>query len=209
MCWGNKGSCCPIDDEAVSPCHDLRWIISASTSSRRCLQLIVPIILRKWNFFKKLQRWFLSEKYAKHRIKCGDNIFCWHPKANVLESVHKTGWISWSFSSVVVVVIVYSLEGLNITWLGPEARETLTFTDIVLHEDTPRWLRMILCAMNIPWANHWTEREYRSKLWLGVESFSATLCRVANSELMSEKIGMFYVVHPWETNMTLDHAHFQ
>lgn len=69
------------------------------------------------------------------------------------------------FSKVLAVDCAYHFEKVKFLQEAAKvARETLTFTDIVLHEDTPRWLRMILCAMNIPWANHWTEREYRSKL---------------------------------------------
>jgi hypothetical protein len=49
-----------------------------------------------------------------------------------------------------------------------KARETLTLTDVVLrNKDAPVWLRMALCAMDIPWSNHWTEQEYRSKLQRG------------------------------------------
>ena len=38
---------------------------------------------------------------------------------------------------------------------------SLTYTDIVLRNGAPVWVRLMLCAMDIEWKNHWTEPEYR------------------------------------------------
>ncbi|CAE7565541.1 unnamed protein product, partial [Symbiodinium pilosum] len=45
-----------------------------------------------------------------------------------------------------------------------QIRETVIFTDVILREDTPSWVRLCLCAMDIRWSGHWTEKDYRGKL---------------------------------------------
>eukprot|EP00435_Cladocopium_sp_Y103_P013188 s1311_g3.t1 len=71
------------------------------------------------------------------------------------------------FTKVLAVDCAYHFEKVKFFQEANKvARETLTLTDVVLRDEktTPLWLRMALCAMDIPWSNHWTEQEYRSKL---------------------------------------------
>ncbi|CAL1146671.1 unnamed protein product [Cladocopium goreaui] len=70
------------------------------------------------------------------------------------------------FTKVLAVDCAYHFERVKFFQEAKKvARETLTLTDVVLrNKDAPVWLRMALCAMDIPWSNHWTEQEYRSKL---------------------------------------------
>jgi len=59
-------------------------------------------------------------------------------------------------------------------------RESMVFTDVVLRPNSPAWVRLCLCAMDIPMSGHWTEQEHRTQLqeagfrvtsWTSLEPF--------------------------------------
>ena len=69
------------------------------------------------------------------------------------------------FSKILAVDCVYHFHKASFLRDSANlARESLSMTDIVLRPDAPLWVRLLLCAMNIPWSNHWSEEEYRRVL---------------------------------------------
>ncbi|CAK9012238.1 unnamed protein product [Durusdinium trenchii] len=69
------------------------------------------------------------------------------------------------FSKILAVDCVYHFQKARFLRDSAKlARESLSMTDVVLRPDAPWWIRLLLCAMNIQWSNHWTEPQYRKAL---------------------------------------------
>jgi predicted NAD/FAD-binding protein len=109
------------------------------------------------------------------------------------------------FNRIVGVDSIYHMNKLellgDIAKLLPEGG-TVAFTDVVVAEGTPLWVRAALACMGIPVDNQWTKREYHDKLagmglsavtYESLEPFvlarwlPSTLCRHVDYVLVSAK----------------------
>lgn len=67
------------------------------------------------------------------------------------------------FSKILALDCAYHFERLRFLRECSKVTECLCLTDVVVR-DAPWWLRLLLCAMNIRWSNHWTEQQYREAI---------------------------------------------